>query len=174
MMDGKYDVIFRGQIVKSFEMAVVQDNLVKLFKSSPEAVERLFGGKEVTIRKNLDYASAMKYQSALKQSGALALINQVVDSPVEEIATAESSAQPAAQETVSPQSEVEVQSSNENNENLSIAEIGAQILPEKVYQQRDVDTSELSLATVGVRILPERTPENHPQPSIEHLSLDKN
>ena len=69
MIDGKFDVVFRGKIVRGLDESVVKSNLVTLFKSSPEAVDKLFNGSEVVVRKELDYATAMKYQSALKKAG---------------------------------------------------------------------------------------------------------
>ncbi|WP_444998460.1 hypothetical protein [Aliikangiella sp. IMCC44359] len=188
MIEGQYDVIFRGQIVKSFELSDVKANLVKLFKSTPEAVERLFSGSEVTIRKGLDYAAAMKYQSALRNAGALALIKEVEAEkesppPIQEIkktATTSnidsSNTTPAdRRDTTESQS---IRASNpeaaDDSEGLTMAQVGAQILPPKVYEQRDVDTSDLSLAKAGERILPEKEPEKHAQPSIDHLSLTDN
>ena len=221
MIDGKFNVIFRGQTVKSFELEDVQANLVKLFKSSPESVARLFSGKEVVIRKDLDYANAMKYQSALKNAGALALIKEI-ESPTESTgeetkqsepiqakasygranfgqsdsepsdAEQSGSAQPGvSQNSPSQQGINNVQStaeisttvsdtfgkSSEKQDStgapgLTVADAGSQILPDKVYEKRDVDTSELSLAGAGERLLPPKAPENHPQPSIDHLSLD--
>jgi len=156
MIDGKFDVVFRGQIVRGLDESVVKSNLVTLFKSSPEAVDKLFNGNEVVVRKELDYATAMKYQSALKKAGALALIKEI------------------EQKTVAAQ-----QSQGKGNESagaqdgLTVAEPGAQILPDKIYEKREVDTSQLSLASVGERILPAKPPEDHPKPSIEHLKLEE-
>ena len=187
MIDGKFNVVFRGQIVKSQELSQVKQNLVKLFKSNEQAIERLFGGQEVVIRKDLDYAAAMKYQSALKNAGALALIQEVDgaaaeqptaspspsnESPVNKPVSAatESNAEQVTA-TVSESSYEPASSPSAESDNLSMAEVGAQILPPKVYEKREVDTSELSLAAAGERILPEKEPEHHAQPSIDHLKL---
>jgi len=156
MIDGKFDVIFRGQIVKSFDMADVHANLVKLFKSSPEAVARLFSGKEVVIRKDLDYAGAMKYQSALKSAGALALIKEQEVAATQNIASVQSQTQT---EQARPVSNNEAKESPEQTPGLSIAETGTQILPDKIYEKRDIDTSELSLASAGERLLPDKVYE---------------
>lgn len=183
MIDGKFDVVFRGQIVKSFELETVKSNLIKLFKSSPQAVEKLFSGGEVTIRRGLDYASAMKYQSALKNAGALALIKEVEESSTETAPNKQPETQKVSPQTAAPvearesSTQENSQSSEdsakaENEQSMSIAAAGAQILPPKVYEQREVDTSELSLAAAGERILPESEPEQHAQPSIDHLSLE--
>lgn len=169
MIDGKYDVVFRGQIIKSLDISAVQANLVKLFNSSPDAVTRLFSGNEVTIRKSLNYADAMKYQSALKAAGALALIKEV--EPEKDTQNMPL----AATETLAPQDSNKGSPDPANtpeNDNLSIAEVGAQLLPTKVYEKKEVDTSALSLAKAGERLLPKKEPKIYPQPSIDHLSLD--
>lgn len=171
MIDGKYDVIFRGQIVKSLELAAVQDNLVKLFKSSPEAVSRLFNGNEVVIRKSLDYAAAMKYQSALKSAGALALIKEV-ENEKEQVVSETNPTSKSENTQVSSLSENSDDSSVDDKVTLSVAEVGAQILPPKIYERKEVDTSGLSLGEVGDRLLPEKERKIYPQPSIDHLSLD--
>ncbi len=227
MIDGIFDVVFRGQIVKSFELSDVKANLAKLFKSSPEAIERLFSGQEVPIRKGLDYAAAMKYQSALKNAGALALIKEVdvlsedagaSDKPVtsatpgkkavfggesevsqnqetprtgvapsDNATTTASDSSPVSSNidnsSVTAQSKENVpddraKKTDETDEvqsrgdgSLTVAAPGARILPPKVYENREVDTSDLSLASVGERILPEKAAEKHEKPNIDHLSL---
>ena len=180
MIEGKFDVIFRGQIVKSFELAQVKQNLVQLFKSSPAAIERLFTGQETTIRKALDYTSAMKYQSALKSAGALALIKEVPVAADEQLNGGaptdanQATSVSAADDTVPAVESTDDKSASPVGEgaDLTMAEVGAQILPPKIYEKREVDTSELSLAQAGERILPPRAPEDHPVPSIDHLSLE--
>ncbi len=232
MIAGQFDVVFRGQIVKAFELEEVKNNLVKLFKSSPEAVDKLFSGSEVAIKKSLDYTTAMKYQSALKKAGALALIKEVESDTSEDSVASQANTQvetpkPRAQfgqpasftdvsenppptnatdqslnpepseentqnhlqnepvESLEPKQEAAPSQQNDDtsleeshlvqqpgsDEQLTVAEVGAQILPDKVYEKREVDTSDLSLAAAGERILPETQPDEPPPPSTEHLSL---
>jgi len=190
MIDGTFDVVFRGQIVKNFDEATVKNNLVKLFKSSPEAIERLFSGIETPIRRGLDYTAAMKYQTALKNAGALALIKEVESAqpqsqPAESSSHAQSeqpattstsnssdtpvaNAQPAEQ---SASVNEQVAPTTDTGGNMTLAEAGERILPDKIYEKREVDTSELSLAAAGERIMPEKAPEKHAQPNIDHLAI---
>ncbi|MGX5174196.1 hypothetical protein ACUR5C_09270 [Aliikangiella sp. IMCC44653] len=174
MIDGKFDVVFRGQTVKNFAVDQVKANLAKLFKSSPEAIERLFSGSEVVIRKDLDYTAAMKYQSALKSSGALALIKEV-EAASEQSVAAPSSPQPAEPTNVTSPTESAPQptpATEQEEGALSMAKAGERILPPKEPEKREVDTSSLSLAGVGERILPPSQQEDVPQPSLDHLSLE--
>ena len=189
MIDEKFDVIFRGQLVKGKEADEVKANLAKLFKSSVSAVEPLFSGSDTAIKKSIDYSTAMKYQTALKQAGALAIIQEVIVakpkanflSPEENVE--ESSNEPTDSEIINESQSSNAEEANnnksindksesENQDGLTIAAAGAQLMPNKIYEKRDVDTSELSLAGVGERIMPAKAPENHPHPSIDHLSLE--
>ncbi|WP_196138230.1 hypothetical protein [Aliikangiella sp. G2MR2-5] len=173
MIDGKFDVVFRGQIVKTAEIGDVKAKLGQLFKSSPDAIDRLFSGTEVAIRKNLDYPAAMKYQSAMKQVGALALIKEVESTDSEsEVTENKNRVAEGATGSNTPPQESEKDAEHEDSGTLTIAETGAQILPPKVYEKREVDTSNLSLAAAGERILPEKEPEKQEGPSIDHLSLE--
>jgi len=198
MIDGKFDVVFRGQTIKNMDLDEVKTNLVGLFKSSPEAVEKLFSGSEVAIKKSLDYATAMKYQSALKKAGALALIKEIETQdavPMQGPTTNQGRAnfgavtpEPVSESTPeniakSTQSRPEENQTNQtvdagdaqnvsNEGDMSLAAVGAALMPDKIYEKRDVDTSELSLAATGERILPKKPPEHHPQPSIDHLKLE--
>lgn len=191
MIEGKFDIVFRGQVVKQFELAEVKSNLVNLFKSSPEAIEKLFLGSEVTIRKGVSYADAMKYQSALKKAGALALIKEIIEEPNHtDVSTSlhkknspdakkgsSDTANPSATPIVKPVAtpapcESQTLTEGTNEEQLTIAQVGAQILPPKKYEKRVVDTSQLSLAEAGEPILSPKSPKKYDQPSIDHLSLE--
>lgn len=201
MIDGQFDVVFRGQIIKTMSLDEVKVNLGNLFKSSPEAIEKLFNGGEVAIKKSLDYTTAMKYQSAIKKTGALALIKEVETETVAKIirqsqsqsqgratfGTASESMEkkPADSEITAPAQQpstpievtqpvsVAASSPAQNEEGaMTLANVGIQLMPDKIYEKRDIDTSEFSLAVAGERLLPPKAPENYKQPSIEHLKLE--
>lgn len=193
MIEGKFDVVFRGQIVKSLDEATVKQNLVKLFKSTPDAIDKLFTGQEMPIRKALDYTAAMKYQSALRSAGALALIKEIEqEQPKIQAKHSGKASFSGADETTEAQSpntaakpehqasEASASSSNSSTDtsqetvvegDLSLAEAGTQLMPDKVYEKREVDTSDLSLAAAGERLLPKKEPEVHAEPKIDHLSI---
>jgi hypothetical protein len=168
MIEGTFDIVFRGQIIKSVEIEEVKTNLAALFKSSPEDIDKLFTGNEVSIKRGLDYMTAMKYQSSLKKAGALALIKEVVDP--KKASTAEtSSAPPVVSKVNTSETSVEATSTDDSP---TLADLGTNIIPEKVYEKKEIDTSGLTLAPVGERIMPPKEPDNTPPPSIDHLSLE--
>ena len=69
-----YSAIFRGKITEGQDIEKVKKNLAELFKVNSEKIERLFSGNPVTIKKNMDHTTAMKYKAAMEKAGALCSI----------------------------------------------------------------------------------------------------
>jgi uncharacterized protein YbjQ (UPF0145 family) len=70
-MTDQYDIIFEGKTAPGKEIDSVKQALMKLLKADAGRVEQLFVGKPVSIRKNVDAATAEKYRKALEAAGAL-------------------------------------------------------------------------------------------------------
>lgn len=70
MDDKHFDVVFRGHLAAGADEADVKAALARLFKSTPAQIERLFSGKRVVIKKNLDREQADKYREVLRNAGA--------------------------------------------------------------------------------------------------------
>ena len=79
-----YKLVFEGKIVPEKNTGGVKKKLMSLFKSSPGDIERLFSNAPVAIKKGLDHPTALKYQKAIENSGALCRI--VRDTGTENIA----------------------------------------------------------------------------------------
>lgn len=71
MADEKFDLVFKGQLVKSVDEAQAKANLGRLFKIDGARLDALFTGKAVTLKKNLDFDTASKYRVAIKKAGAV-------------------------------------------------------------------------------------------------------
>lgn len=71
MAEDKFNLVFKGQLAKSVELAQAKANLGKLFKVDGARLEALFSGKAVTLKKNLDFENATKYRVAIKKAGAI-------------------------------------------------------------------------------------------------------
>lgn len=74
MEETSYNLIFSGVIADGHDAETVRKNIAELFKVSESKVERLFSGSQVAVKKNVDKATALKYQSAFKKAGALCSI----------------------------------------------------------------------------------------------------
>ena len=70
----KYRIIFRGEIEPGLDLDVVKKSLAQLFKTTPERIEKLFSGKQVTLNKDLDELSAQSYVTELQSAGAICVI----------------------------------------------------------------------------------------------------
>lgn len=70
MADSLFDIIFRGDIVAGQDISEVKGRLVQLFKADLAKIEALFSGGAVPLKRNLDQATAEKYQAVLLKAGA--------------------------------------------------------------------------------------------------------
>jgi hypothetical protein len=63
-------VVFQGEIVSGFALEQVKRNLGQGFKLSPEQVEILFSGRNITLKRNLPHDLALLYQQKILACGA--------------------------------------------------------------------------------------------------------
>lgn len=71
MADQQYQVVFRGEIAPDTRMEEVKANLAKLFKTDDARIERLFSGKAVVLKKNLQQEDGERYRILIEKAGAL-------------------------------------------------------------------------------------------------------
>lgn len=74
MREEQYAVMFSGEIQSGQDIETVKNNIAALFKLPVEKCEYLFTGNPITIKTNLDYQAALKYQKAFEQRGAVCQI----------------------------------------------------------------------------------------------------
>ena len=70
MSDELFEVAFSGQISDGAESAEVKAKVAKMFNADDAKLAQLFSGRRVVIKKNIDQATAAKYQTALNRAGA--------------------------------------------------------------------------------------------------------
>lgn len=66
----RYDLIFRGDIVLGHSVKDVKARLQQLFKADAAKIDALFSGRPVPLKRNMDEATAQKYQAVLTKAGA--------------------------------------------------------------------------------------------------------
>ncbi len=76
-MTGKYSLVFDGTIVHGHSIEDVKNNLGKLLKIGEKEIERFFVSGSVTIKKDVDYKTALKFQKAFEKAGAVLNIKPV-------------------------------------------------------------------------------------------------
>lgn len=196
-MTDQHHVVFKGQLTDGTSADAAKEKLAGLFKISAAQAASMLTGKSVYIKKNIDLATAKKYQAAMHKAGAVAVIVHAseADSPTNASATPAGSsstitqtakpvttqvtlpghsASSAVPDTTPPQTQVALQSSNVDTSGLSMASAGVELQtapPETVAPE--VDLTGLSLAEPGAVVLhnPETPPTLHIDTSA--LSLDE-
>ena len=76
MTDLLFDIVFTGKLAGGIEPSAVKQKVAQLFKLDTEKVDRLFQGKPVTLKKNLEQVAAKKYQKILMQIGMVVELRQ--------------------------------------------------------------------------------------------------
>ena len=92
MSDQLYEVAFSGQINDDANLDEVKARVGKMFNADAAKLAQLFSGKRIVIKKNIDQATASKYETALKRAGAACEIAPMAG-------TADSTASPATTES---------------------------------------------------------------------------
>jgi uncharacterized membrane protein YhaH (DUF805 family) len=69
-----FKIVFEGQLRNGVELQTAKLNLAHLFKSEVAAVEKLFSGNEVVLKRGLSQADAQVYLNALNDAGLEARI----------------------------------------------------------------------------------------------------
>lgn len=83
MESKSWTVIFDGELDSGQTPQDVKNNLAQLFKVNTAKIEPLFVSPSVIIKKNLTYATALKYQRAIAKTGAICRIQTDKDQLLE-------------------------------------------------------------------------------------------
>jgi uncharacterized protein YbjQ (UPF0145 family) len=70
----RYKVVFSGEIIAGQELETVKKRVAALYKVPVERCESMFSGHLVTVKDDLDYPTAQKYQKAFERAGAICRI----------------------------------------------------------------------------------------------------
>ena len=109
MSDSRFKIVFDGALLPGVESTTAKLNLAELFKSDVEAIEKLFTGRPVALKRDLSRPDAETYLSALKNAGVDARIEAeqpVAFSLAETHETGSSTAQAATSPYAPPRSVV--------------------------------------------------------------------
>jgi len=69
-----FKIVFEGALRNGVELQTAKLNLAQLFKTDVAAIERLFGGRPVTVKRGLTHDDAERYLKALNDAGVDARI----------------------------------------------------------------------------------------------------
>ena len=112
MSDQLFEVAFSGEISEGASLDEVKARVGKMFNADTAKLAQLFSGKRVVIKKNIDKATAAKYQSALNKAGAqceVAPMGGAPATPAPAPAASAEEAKPAATASAVPAAAAAVQ-----------------------------------------------------------------
>ena len=64
-----FQITFSGTTTGEFDLSTTKQQFMKLFKLSPEKLDRLFLGNEVTIKSNITESTAMSFAIKIAEAG---------------------------------------------------------------------------------------------------------
>ncbi|OPA96307.1 hypothetical protein BFW87_08210 [Pseudomonas fluorescens] len=76
MSDNRFKIVFDGTLLPGVESTTAKLNLAELFKSDVAAIEKLFTGRPVALKRDLSRSDAETYLTALKNAGVDARIEE--------------------------------------------------------------------------------------------------
>ena len=100
MSEPRYKIVFDGALQPGVDLTTARLNLAALFKSDVAAIERLFNGNTVALKRDLTHSDAQTYLQALSKTGIDARIE--AETPIELNLADVHEHQPAIAEPVSP------------------------------------------------------------------------
>ena len=69
MSEPRYKIVFDGALQPGVDLTTAKLNLADLFKSDVAAIERLFSGRAVALKRDLSHSDAQTYLQALSKAG---------------------------------------------------------------------------------------------------------
>lgn len=183
----KFDIHFSGRLLENASPEAAKAAIGKLFKLQGEALERLFSGSPVRIKKDVDAEKAGRYRAAFREAGALI---EVVPAGAPPSVPAPASAQDAGAKTAAKEEQglqllppgtgslqdCAVPVTPRAIPDISWMELdlpGALLDEKPVTPPAHIDTSSLSMSAPAGYSLEDcgDTKQARPIPDTDHLSL---
>ncbi len=174
MSEPRFDVLFEGVLQPDADPVQARARLGAAFRLDAAAVERLFCGKTLVIKRDADPATAQRYQRIFAEAGALVRLRALGD---ESVSQTETPASPRlAVESAPPRPEQPSQplpGSSPSASTLSTSAEFDQLEEPPPVQAPALDLSHLSLVGGSDWDLSDCTPPPPATqiPDISHLSL---
>jgi hypothetical protein len=71
MAEERFDLSYKGDLAPGADPASVRERLTAVFKLSAAGAERLFTGRPVIVKRNVDAVAAARFTEVFEQAGAL-------------------------------------------------------------------------------------------------------
>lgn len=176
MAEARFRIAYKGEIVEGYELSAVKASMAQLFKATADKIEPLFCGKKVIIKRDLDLASAGKYQQAMQDIGAVALLEPMLEAvPDTPAPGTDSGEQAAGGFTLAPPGETIVEHTPVPEPDIetgayTVAAPGEQIIEHEPVAEPAIDVSAMTLDQPGVQ-LTNAEPAAEPEIDISELGI---
>jgi hypothetical protein len=156
MADERFDLSYRGLIARGADPEDARRRLTAIFKLTDQGVERLFTGKPVIVKRNVDKAAAAQFEKIFSSAGAVLTVTPAEGQ--EAAGSRSGEAQPAGHGAAPP---------------LSLAPQGGALEEPPSSVSAEVDISYLSLVPGDDWTLEdcEPPPTPIPEPDLSYLTL---
>lgn len=81
-MENQYKVVLNGQLAAGMDKAIASANFAQLFKISEEKAAQMLASFPVTVKSNVDEATAQKFKAAIEKAGFLCDVLLVDAAPI--------------------------------------------------------------------------------------------
>ncbi len=160
MGEATYQIVFRGKILSGFDRATVRDNLARLFRTDASRIDGILDAPKTVLKSGLNKEAATRYQEVLRGAGIMVAVMGDAPEATAPSAHAGTTATPAAiastpTPVAAPSPPVAAPAVSgaataaQTVDALSLAPVGAPILPPKERVVREIDTSAITLAAPG-------------------------
>ncbi|MEM6486260.1 MAG: hypothetical protein AAF662_14900 [Pseudomonadota bacterium] len=146
----QFDIAFAGECLEGFDYQNVRESLRALFKASDATLDALFSGKKQRIKQRCNRETAAKFQRAMRDAGARAIVTR---SPPSRAPIAAESTAARANTTAMQQQDA----GSVSTASLSLAPSGSDVLTNQERERvatSDIDTSHLDVAPTGENLGP--------------------
>ena len=194
MSDELFEVAFSGQISEGANLDDVKSKVGKIFNADEAKLALLFSGKRIVIKKNIDQATAAKYQVALGNAGAVCEIVAIGDAtpavqtqaaapapvavpaePVPDSAPSLTDYKTEYEGDVEPPPQTDplgITGDQIEDLGVSIAPVGSELQDAHAEPEApQLDISGLDVAPVGTNIAPTRKEQEPPLPDTSGITL---
>ncbi len=186
MSDQLFEVAFSGKVSDGANPDEVRVRVGKMFNADEAKLAQLFSGKRIVIKKNIDQATASKYQTALTRAGAECEVVQTggaaAAAPAAEPAAPAAAAAPAAQEyetsydgEVAPPPQTDplgITGAQIEDLAVSIAPVGSELKDDyQAPEEPDIDITGFDIAPVGSELSTAKKEADPPPPDTSGITL---
>jgi len=167
-----FDILFRGELAADSSLEQVKVQVAESFRLDEAAVNQLFSGAVVSLKRNIDRAAAERIYQRLSEAGAVAKI--VPSSSNTDISRKSTSNKSAVNQ---PSADNQSSLNQDGDKAFTLAPLGSDFIesvdmPEQ--EQESIPVDHLGLEPVGCNIIEEGEAETI-EPvvvDISHLSLE--